>query len=363
MSRKSANFNTLWTSEADDQLRSLAASGKQLNIIAQALNRSIGSVRMRASRLEIKIAKPRKLMACPAWLGLSQDRTSFVFLPDRAAIVRRIFELSVAGLGGYTIAKQLNAQLVPPFGTSPLWDQSTIHNMLSNRATIGEYHPRRYASAQDRPNGVRDRKGVPTGKVVKGYYPAVIDEELFDKAQHARRDHLATGRGRKGRLITNLFAGIPTCAYCGASVRFHSNGSDKSLICSSVLKKQGCRRRGWSYKSFEDSFLKLVMEVDLEGTVAQSHREQLIELQILIEEASSSANVYNARLTLMLALKAAISKLEMASGGATPISDKPSARIRRDDPARSFEVSFFGGSTRVCSAAGEMRKIRDQARN
>jgi hypothetical protein len=51
----------------------------------------------------------RKLRACPGWLGLSEDRTSFVFLRDRAEIVRKIFELSVAGLGGYTIAKQLTA--------------------------------------------------------------------------------------------------------------------------------------------------------------------------------------------------------------------------------------------------------------
>lgn len=312
---------------------------------------------MRASRLEIQITKSRKLMACPAWLGLSEDRTSFVFFPDRAKIVRKVFELSVAGLGGYTIAKQLNAQRVPPFGPAPLWDQSTIHNMLNNRATLGEYQPRTYASSQDRPKDVRDRKGVPAGNVVKGYYPAVIDEELFNKAQQARRKNLATGRGRKGRLITNLFAGIPTCAYCGASVRFHSNGHDKSLICSTVLKRQGCCRKGWSYKNFEASFFKLLMEFDLDGTAVQSHREQLAELQILIKEASFGPSVYDARLTLALALKAALSKLKMASGGATPIADKPNARIRRDDPARSFEVSFFDGPTHMFSAAEEIRQI------
>jgi hypothetical protein len=39
----------------------------------------------------------KKLMGCPAWLGLSEDRASFVFIPDRAKIVQRIFELSIAG--------------------------------------------------------------------------------------------------------------------------------------------------------------------------------------------------------------------------------------------------------------------------
>jgi hypothetical protein len=46
----------------------------------------------------------KKLSACPGWLGLSEDRTSYVFLPDRAEIVRKIFELSIGGVGGYSIA-------------------------------------------------------------------------------------------------------------------------------------------------------------------------------------------------------------------------------------------------------------------
>src|ERR1700681_2249011 len=119
----------------------------------------------------------KKLSACPGWLRLSEDRTSFIFMPDRADIVRTMFELSIAGLGGYTIAKQLNAKKVPAFGPSPKWDQSTIHNMLRNRATIGEHQPKR----------IRNGKRVPEGDPIPGFYPAVIDEGLFQAAQIARR--------------------------------------------------------------------------------------------------------------------------------------------------------------------------------
>ena len=45
----------------------------------------------------------KKIRNAPGWLGLTDDRTAFVFLPDRAEIVRQIFELSIAGLGGYTM--------------------------------------------------------------------------------------------------------------------------------------------------------------------------------------------------------------------------------------------------------------------
>jgi hypothetical protein len=72
----------------------------------------------------------KKFKKAPGWLGLSEDRTSFVYIPERAQIVRQIFDLSIAGMGGYTIAKLLNSKNVPAFGTSKRWDQSTIHNML-----------------------------------------------------------------------------------------------------------------------------------------------------------------------------------------------------------------------------------------
>jgi hypothetical protein len=190
---------------------------------------------------------PKKISACPGWLELSEDRTSFVFMPERAEIVRKIFELSIAGLGGYTIAKHLNAKNVPAFGPSPKWDQSTIHNMLSNRATIGEHQPKQY----------RNGKVFSIGEPVSGYYPNVIEPSLFQAAQEARQKNLASGRGRKGRLITNLFAGIPTCFYCGSPFKFHSNGNAKSLMCLEVLEGRGCFRMAWFYRDFEDAFLSL----------------------------------------------------------------------------------------------------------
>ena len=222
----------------------------------------------------------KKIKNAPSWLGLTADRTAFVYLPDRAEIVRQIFELSIGGLGGYTIAKLLNSKNVPPFGTSKKWDQSTIHNMLSSRATIGEYQRKQ----------TRDGKEYPIGDPVPGYYPAVIDQSTFEAAQQARRRNLLTGRGRKGQFITNLFAGLPTCFYCGSPVKFHSNGPAKSLICMAVLEGRGCYRFGWSYGDFENSFFEFL---DKNETSAKfSH--QLALLRVSTQKQSQS-EIYNAR--------------------------------------------------------------------
>jgi hypothetical protein len=278
----------------------------------------------------------KKITACPAWLKLSEDRTSFVFMPDRAAIVRRIFELSIAGLGGYTIAKQLNAKEVPAFGPSPKWDQSTIHNMLRNRATIGEHRPKRY------PN----KKELPAGNPISNYYPPVIEESLFQAAQVARQKNLASGRGRKGRFITNLFANITSCAYCGSSVKFHSNGQAKSLICSTVMGGQGCYRFAWSYRNFENTFFEFVKQHKSERKIEQTERETLAKLRSHIR-GLSGPDVYDARMAIAIILKATVLELKLACAGSPPVAGKSDARIRRDRPGRYFEVRFRGGSFHI----------------
>jgi len=341
MTRSATRNNTSWTLEDDYLLRKLVASGDHPANIAKEINRSLGSVRMRAQRLKLALPKSGRLTACPAWLDLSEDRTSFVFLPDRAEVVRQIFEMSLAGLGGYTIAKRLNAKNVPAFGPSPKWDQSTIHNMLTNKATIGEHQPKRYEK----------KKELAVGDPIRDYYPAVIGEDLFFRAQEARRKNLASGRGRKGRLITNLFGGLLTCAYCAAPVRFHSNGNAKSLICSTVLQGRGCYRMAWTYRSFEESFFKLVTEVSgLEA--AQNELATLSELKSLIQRMSGS-ETYSARLAISVLLKAAISECKLAAAGSAAIAGRSDARIRRDGPERYFEIRFSGGPTRTGFPTGK----------
>jgi hypothetical protein len=278
----------------------------------------------------------KKLSACPAWLGLTEDRTSFVFLPERAASVRMIYELSIAGLGGYTIAKLLNAKNVPVFGPSPKWDQSTIHNMLRNRAIVGEHQPKQY----------RDNKEFPVGDPIPNYYPAVIEESLFQAAQVARQKNLASCRGRKGRLITNLFAGLPTCAYCGNAVKFYSNGKDKSLVCSTVLAGQGCYRMAWSYRNFEDSFFEFLKKRESDRSVGSAERDTVEKLARHLR-VLSGPHVYEARMGIAIALKANVATLKIASAGSFPTTSTPDARIRRNGPDRYFEIRFRDGAAHI----------------
>lgn len=265
----------------------------------------------------------RKLRGCPSWLDLSADREEFLVNPERAKIVRQIFELNVAGLGAYSIAKHLNAKGSAPFGPSLLWDAANVDNILRNAATTGQYQKFEKLT----------RSYV--GEKVPDYYPAVIEEDLFKAAQTARKANLAFRRGRKGRLVTNIFAGLISCLYCGRPVRFHSNGNLKSLVCSTTVDQKNCYRNAWTYKNFEDSFFELW------STHAgdDAARDLLATMKSSFGKQSDSA-IYEARTETMLLLKKRISTLKMAAAGANPRPSLPSAPIRRNHPNRYFIVEF-----------------------
>jgi hypothetical protein len=276
----------------------------------------------------------KKISACPGWLKLSEDRCSFIFLPDRAEILRKIFELSIGGLGSYSIANHLNRQGVPAFGPSTSWDHTTIDSMLRNRATLGEHQPKSYAGGS--------KKGVPVGAPIPGYYPSVVDEATFQAAQLARRRNLAIGRGRKGHNITNIFTGLTTCAYCSSPVKFHSNGNSKSLICTKVLNGTGCIRVAWSYRNFESSVLHFLAHPALVEGLKDEKRRIMVEL-VGHTRQLSGLDTYDARFGIASILKHALSELKVASAGSDPTPTLPDALIRRDNPDRFFEIKLWNG--------------------
>ncbi len=285
----------------------------------------------------------KKIPACPGWLQLSDDRSFFVFVPERAAIIRKMFELSIGGIGSYAIANLFNQTKVTPFGPSSSWDNTTIDSILRNKATFGEHQPKSYAGG--------NKKGVPTGPPISGYYPAVIDEATFQAAQVARKRNLVAGRGRKGKNVTNIFAGLTTCIYCNSAVKFHSHGNSKSLICSMVLRSEGCIRAAWSYRDFEVAVLRFIGHPALVASLDEEKRKALDETVHLMEKMSGD-DIHSARVELSIMLRRIVTELKIANAGASPTPTLAEALVRRDLPKRFFELRLWDGPTYKSVALG-----------
>lgn len=207
---------------------------------------------------------------CPAWLELASDRSRYFPIPDRVGVVRQIFTASANGIGNYTIAHRLNQSNTPTFNDSDGWHQSYVAKILANRAVLGEFHP----------GARRDGKRTLEGEPIQNYFPAVIDEELFYRAHHAKsqRHYQGNGAGRKGARFSNLFSGLATCAYCGASMKYDNKGSgpkgNQYLVCSKSTRRLGCGGKRWRYRDFETSFLAFVSEIDLATLVDPDDRQR-----------------------------------------------------------------------------------------
>jgi DNA invertase Pin-like site-specific DNA recombinase len=215
----------------------------------------------------------------PKWLRLSRDRSHFEVIEERAAIVRDVFERAANGQGIYTIAASLNRSGVKPFGgTRGLgkgWHCSYVSKLLSNRAVLGEMQP---MECIDR----RHRRAV--GDPVKGYYPAIVSDDLFWRARHGLSQRRGRG-GRKGANVANLFAGgMLRCAYCKAAMVRENKGrkNGSSFVCTSVRNGIKCIRTRWSCLDLETSFLSFVHEIDIASIISDDRgRGAELERRIL----------------------------------------------------------------------------------
>jgi DNA invertase Pin-like site-specific DNA recombinase len=215
---------------------------------------------------------------CKAWLKPKSDRTGFVAIPDRATTVRRIFfEAADGGFGVDSIARRLNRERIPTFGRSRGWHKSYVLNILTDRAVLGEFQPHL--------KGKTHR--IAAGNPMSGYYPILIEHELFYRAQSALQRRRISGGGRKGARISNLFSKIAKCGLCGCRMTFVNKGGKggRSLVCGSARRGLGCSPIGWRYEEFERSFLTFIREVDLGSLSGKTGRSA--ELATLERQAAA----------------------------------------------------------------------------
>ena len=164
----------------------------------------------------------------PLWLDVTP--AGYVLNTDHAQVVRRIFDLSTQGHGSRNIAATLNQEGIPAFSAgrknfSGLWGFSTVRHILDSRTTLGEYQPHIFI------DGVR----TPDGEPIKGFFPPVVDEETFYRAQAARgsrRLHKIT----KQTTNFNVMAGIFFCFDCGAAMHLQSQRGHKYYKCSHSIR-------------------------------------------------------------------------------------------------------------------------------
>ena len=283
----------------------------------------------------------------PAWLKYDSDG-KIVVIEERARVIRMIFNMTLEGRGMHLIIKKLDELNIPPFGTTPSinkqkrcakkWYLSRINRILTERAVLGEYHPR------------RSRGGT---EVIKDYYPRIISDETFYSVARLRKSRLTYGStGRKGANVANIFAGLLKCGYSLDNKLYKCAGNNSSmsvvnkgpksktryLQCSRIKEGNlGCEEcnRYLRYDQFENLFLEHISNIDysvifgtknhakarieeirskistIEGEISHS-QDQIKKYLILIESENSPPKSILGKLSELESLESSLS-LELES--------------------------------------------------
>ncbi len=122
---------------------------------------------------------------------------------EKAIVVKKIFNDYIAGVSLVAIAKNLEATGLLNSNQQTHWYHGSIAKILDNVKYLGD-----------------------------GFYPGLIDKELFEEVQKRRKEKCEKlGRNLQYNSKSNpsVFAGILRCGECGNVYRKHVNNSARPL--------------------------------------------------------------------------------------------------------------------------------------
>lgn len=177
-----------------------------------------------------------------------KDRHKLLVAEEEAAIVRRIFQMTLDGVSSNKIAKQFNTEgiktpieykmergtaTMKPKGSQFAWDASTICQMLRNATYAGDIVYDKYETPQV--SGKSRLKPRDQWKIYRNHHEAIIDRETFECVQ------LSRGTKSAIRYERHPLTGRLVCGCCHKSLKI-ARTKNPYFFCGSryVTQYEGC---------------------------------------------------------------------------------------------------------------------------
>lgn len=191
----------------------------------------------------------------PGWLrivGAGESRR-ILLIPEKVAVMGRIFALALAGQGVGKIQARLLKEGVPPISASGKWTRWYVHALLTDPAVIGTYQPKKRVG----------KRRVPDGAPVENYYPAAIEVKLFRQAALVLGKRRTAERSPRDGKWFNLFAGLIRDARTGLPYR-QTERTNPGLQRQYMLKVATASHKdsySFPYPVLENAFLDCLREI------------------------------------------------------------------------------------------------------
>ena len=231
----------------------------------------------------------------------NESRTQWIVDPDAAAVVRRIFNMTIDGYGPYQIANRLSADHVEipsvhlaRYGEGVNknktvkdiygWGSSTIVNILKKREYLG--HTINFKTRKH----FKDKKSHYVDEnewtIFENTHEPIIDQETFDNVQRIRGNvrRYPDGWGEAAPLTGLLY-----CADCGGKMYVHRTNNGKRIsqyTCSNYSKVPCGTLCPTQHRINESAILTLVS--DMLRAIAEYSRNDREEFIRTVEETQAA---------------------------------------------------------------------------
>jgi DNA invertase Pin-like site-specific DNA recombinase len=266
----------------------------KMNHEASETKASHGRAKWEKRRSDMIATKKPVTKLCPAWLRMAEDRSCYEIFEDRDKTIRLIFEMADSGMGSLRITKALNERKILPWSrftnrTPRAWSRGTIIRFLQDVSVTGDHQPMK----------VVDSKRVPVGEPIRGYYPKIVEADMFARVSTAAADRKAVPGNKSD--VPNLVAGLAYCAECGAKMTYRHNrraghvrvrdgveqaptkSASASLLCPIAIDG-GCEnKRSIAYVSLEKGLIEAVLHLSLDDD-AFGRRGDVVKLDVTIAD-------------------------------------------------------------------------------
>lgn len=215
----------------EQNIHTLSANGEFLISLlagyAQEESRQCSENTLWRVRKNFKEGKP---YGGSSMLGYKLEKGRFTVVPEEAEIVRRIFDLYLAGNGFCKIARILTNDGIKSY-TGKAWNKSTLGEIISNVTYTGNLHLQKTYRENHMTKKTMRNKGEKPLYIVEGNHEPIISQEIFDKAQEIRKAK-AVGKSGKRNGPAYPFTGLIYCGECGHLFKHKVTKYYESWCCS-----------------------------------------------------------------------------------------------------------------------------------
>lgn len=215
----------------EQNIHTLSANGEFLISLlagyAQEESRQCSENTLWRVRKNFKEGKP---YGGSSMLGYKLEKGRFTVVPEEAEIVRKIFDLYLAGNGFCKIARILTNEGIKSY-TGKAWNKSTLGEIISNVTYTGNLHLQKTYRENHMTKKTMRNKGEKPLYIVEGNHEPIISQEIFDKAQEIRKAK-AVGKSGKRNGPAYPFSGLIYCGECGHLFKHKVTKYYESWCCS-----------------------------------------------------------------------------------------------------------------------------------